>query len=106
MLTPLPFALRREAADIRSAASSVTVKSGDMIACGIRGIRIKPESKERDREEFASHEQRGRSERRVRIAVKKIAQTIIDKRKNAAASSASRSAPSFYIRAAPSISPA
>lgn len=58
------------------------VKAGDLIACGIRGIRIKPESKERDREEFAFMNSEVSSERRVRIAVKKIAQTIIDKRKN------------------------
>ncbi|MBP7634323.1 TIGR00300 family protein [Candidatus Ozemobacteraceae bacterium] len=58
------------------------VKAGDQIACGIRGIRIKPESKERDREEFAFMNSEVSSERRVRIAVKKIAQTIIDKRKN------------------------
>ncbi|HEY9072216.1 MAG TPA: TIGR00300 family protein [Candidatus Ozemobacteraceae bacterium] len=57
------------------------VKEGDLIACGIRGIRIKPESKERDREEFAFMNSEVSSERRVKIAVRKIAQLILEKRR-------------------------
>ncbi|HNW36144.1 MAG TPA: hypothetical protein PKM25_14495, partial [Candidatus Ozemobacteraceae bacterium] len=57
------------------------VRTGDQIACGIRGIRIKPESKERDREEFAFMNSEVSSERRVRIAVRKIAQIILEKRR-------------------------
>jgi lysine-ketoglutarate reductase/saccharopine dehydrogenase-like protein (TIGR00300 family) len=56
------------------------VKSGDQVVCGIKGIRILPEFKERDRDEFAFMNSEVSSERRVRIAVAKIARVIKDKR--------------------------
>ncbi|HOY65366.1 MAG TPA: TIGR00300 family protein [Candidatus Ozemobacteraceae bacterium] len=58
------------------------VKAGDLVACGIRGIRIRPESKERDREEFAFMNSEVSSERRVKIAVRKIAHLILEKRRS------------------------
>jgi len=56
------------------------VKAGDLIVCGFKGIRIQPEFKERDRDEFAFMNSDVSSERRVRVAVQKIARLIADKR--------------------------
>ncbi|MBF0501823.1 MAG: TIGR00300 family protein [Candidatus Riflebacteria bacterium] len=58
------------------------VKKGDLIVCGYQGLRIHPESKGRDREEFAFMNSDVSSERRVRIAVNKIARLILERRKS------------------------
>lgn len=57
------------------------IKKGDMVVCGYRGVRIYPEFKGRDREEFAFMNSDVSSERRVRIAVHKIARLILERRK-------------------------
>jgi lysine-ketoglutarate reductase/saccharopine dehydrogenase-like protein (TIGR00300 family) len=57
------------------------VKANDQVVCGIKGIRILPEFKERDRDEFAFMNSEVSSERRVRIAVGKIARVIHEKRR-------------------------
>ncbi|MBF0545110.1 MAG: TIGR00300 family protein [Candidatus Riflebacteria bacterium] len=57
------------------------VKKGDMLICGYPGIRIQPEFKERDREEFGFMNSEVSSERRVKIAVSKIAKNLLEKRK-------------------------
>ncbi|RCK76000.1 MAG: hypothetical protein OZSIB_3347 [Candidatus Ozemobacter sibiricus] len=57
------------------------VRQGDLIACGFRGIRIHPEFKGRDPEEFAFMNSEVSSERRVRIAVRQIARLIHERRR-------------------------
>ncbi|MFZ2959979.1 MAG: TIGR00300 family protein [Candidatus Ozemobacteraceae bacterium] len=57
------------------------IKKGDLVVCGYQGLRIHPESKGRDREEFAFMNSEVSSERRVRIAVNKIARLILERRK-------------------------
>ena len=57
------------------------VKAGDQVVCGYQGIRIHPEFKERDQEEFGFMNSDVSSERRVRIAVSKIARILLEKRK-------------------------
>ncbi|NLI79131.1 MAG: TIGR00300 family protein [Candidatus Riflebacteria bacterium] len=57
------------------------VKQGDLVACGFRGIRIHPEFKERDREEFAFMNAEVSSERRVRIAVRQIARLLLERKR-------------------------
>jgi len=52
------------------------VKAGDMIVVGTRGIRVVPESKERDRLDFAFMSNGVSSERRVETAVRQTAALI------------------------------
>ncbi|MBF0409375.1 MAG: TIGR00300 family protein [Candidatus Riflebacteria bacterium] len=56
------------------------IKKGDLVICGYQGVRIQPEFRERDREEFGFMNSDVSSERRVRIAVSKIAKTIHDRK--------------------------
>ncbi len=58
------------------------VKNGDLVVCGYPGIRIQPEFRERDRDEFAFMNSDVSSEKRVRIAVQKIARWIVEKRRS------------------------
>ncbi len=57
------------------------IKAGDLVVCGYQGIRIHPEFKERDHEEFGFMNSDVSSERRVRIAVGKIARILLEKRR-------------------------
>ncbi|MEP7337322.1 MAG: TIGR00300 family protein [Acidobacteriota bacterium] len=52
------------------------VKQGEMIVCGVHGVRIQPEFKERDRLGFAFMANDISSERRTETAVKKIAEMM------------------------------
>jgi lysine-ketoglutarate reductase/saccharopine dehydrogenase-like protein (TIGR00300 family) len=52
------------------------VRQGEMIVCGVHGIRIQPEFKERDRLGFAFMANDISSERRTETAVKKIAEMM------------------------------
>lgn len=52
------------------------VKKGDRIVCGHSGIRVTPEFKHRDREDFAFMSNEVSSERKVEIAVRGIAKDI------------------------------
>jgi lysine-ketoglutarate reductase/saccharopine dehydrogenase-like protein (TIGR00300 family) len=54
------------------------VRKGDLIVCGITGIRVLPEFKTRDRYDFAFMANDISSERRVEISVKKLATMIQD----------------------------
>jgi lysine-ketoglutarate reductase/saccharopine dehydrogenase-like protein (TIGR00300 family) len=49
------------------------LKKGDMVVCGMRGIRVAPESKERDRLSFAFMSNEISSERQVETAVRQTA---------------------------------
>jgi lysine-ketoglutarate reductase/saccharopine dehydrogenase-like protein (TIGR00300 family) len=49
------------------------LKAGDMVVCGMRGIRVEPESKERDRLSFAFMSNEISSERQVETAVRQTA---------------------------------
>jgi lysine-ketoglutarate reductase/saccharopine dehydrogenase-like protein (TIGR00300 family) len=49
------------------------LKTGDMVVCGMRGIRVAPESKERDRLSFAFMSNEISSERQVETAVRQTA---------------------------------
>ena len=49
------------------------LKQGDMVVCGMRGIRVAPESKERDRLSFAFMSNEISSERQVETAVRQTA---------------------------------
>jgi lysine-ketoglutarate reductase/saccharopine dehydrogenase-like protein (TIGR00300 family) len=49
------------------------LKKGDMVVCGMRGIRVEPESKERDRLSFAFMSNEISSERQVETAVRQTA---------------------------------
>jgi lysine-ketoglutarate reductase/saccharopine dehydrogenase-like protein (TIGR00300 family) len=49
------------------------LKTGDMVVCGMRGIRVEPESKERDRLSFAFMSNEISSERQVETAVRQTA---------------------------------
>lgn len=57
------------------------VRAGDMIVCGVYGIRIQPEFKERDRLGFAFMANDISSERRTETAVRKIAELIRQSKK-------------------------
>jgi len=52
------------------------VRQGEMIVCGVHGVRIQPEFKERDRLGFAFMANDISSERRTETAVKKIAEMM------------------------------
>jgi len=59
------------------------VRAGDMVVCGIEGIRVMPEFKPRDRYGFAFMDNGISSERRVEIAVRRLALMMREqKRKN------------------------
>lgn len=49
------------------------VKTGDLVVCGMRGIRVVPEAKERDRDHFAFMSNEISSERQVETAVAQTA---------------------------------
>jgi lysine-ketoglutarate reductase/saccharopine dehydrogenase-like protein (TIGR00300 family) len=52
------------------------VKQGDKIVCGVGGIRVIPEFRDRDRSDFAFMMSETSSERRVELAVKRVADLI------------------------------
>lgn len=52
------------------------VKQGDKIVCGVEGIRVLPEFRDRDRSDFAFMMNEISSERRVELAVQKVAEMI------------------------------
>jgi lysine-ketoglutarate reductase/saccharopine dehydrogenase-like protein (TIGR00300 family) len=52
------------------------VKRGDRIVCGVEGIRVLPEFRDRDRSDFAFMTNEISSERRVELAVRKVAEMI------------------------------
>jgi lysine-ketoglutarate reductase/saccharopine dehydrogenase-like protein (TIGR00300 family) len=58
------------------------VKAGDNVVCGVEGIRAVPEFQERDRLGFAFMTNEISSERRVEVAVAKIAAMMADVRKS------------------------
>jgi lysine-ketoglutarate reductase/saccharopine dehydrogenase-like protein (TIGR00300 family) len=58
------------------------VKAGDQIVCGVEGVRAIPEFQERDRLGFAFMTNEISSERRVEVAVAKIAAMIADVHRN------------------------
>ena len=58
------------------------VKAGDDVVCGVEGIRAVPEFQERDRLGFAFMTNEISSERRVEVAVAKIAAMMADVRKS------------------------
>lgn len=55
------------------------LKKGDLVVMGHEGIRIVPEAKSRDRSEFSFMSNEVSSERKVELAVKKIAKLLKDK---------------------------
>jgi lysine-ketoglutarate reductase/saccharopine dehydrogenase-like protein (TIGR00300 family) len=55
------------------------LKKGDLVVMGREGIRIVPEAKSRDRSEFSFMSNEVSSERKVELAVKKIAKILKDK---------------------------
>lgn len=55
------------------------LKKGELVAMGHEGIRIVPEAKSRSREEFSFMSNEVSSERKVELAVKKIAKLLKDK---------------------------
>ncbi len=56
------------------------VRAGDRIVCGLAGIRVLPESQERDRHGFAFMTNEISSERRVEVGVSRIASMLQDVR--------------------------
>lgn len=54
------------------------VKKGDLVACGYDGIRVMPEFKERDRNDFSFMNTEISSERKVEIAVKKLVAMMLE----------------------------
>jgi hypothetical protein len=58
------------------------VRAGDYVVCGVEGIRAVPEFQERDRLGFAFMTNEISSERRVEVAVAKIAAMMADVRKS------------------------
>jgi lysine-ketoglutarate reductase/saccharopine dehydrogenase-like protein (TIGR00300 family) len=58
------------------------LRKGDLIVCGVDGIRVMPEFRERDRLGFAFMTNDISSERRVEVSVGKIAAMMRDVRKN------------------------
>lgn len=58
------------------------VKRGDLVVCGVDGIRVMPEFRERDRHGFAFMTNDISSERRVEVSVGKIAAMMRDVRKH------------------------
>jgi lysine-ketoglutarate reductase/saccharopine dehydrogenase-like protein (TIGR00300 family) len=58
------------------------VKAGDQVVCGVEGVRAIPEFQERDRLGFAFMTNEISSERRVEVAVAKIAEMMADVRRS------------------------
>jgi lysine-ketoglutarate reductase/saccharopine dehydrogenase-like protein (TIGR00300 family) len=54
------------------------LKAGDRVVCGLEGIRVTPEFRERDRADFSFMSNEVSSERRVEASVARIARTIRD----------------------------
>ncbi|MEO8481356.1 MAG: TIGR00300 family protein [Acidobacteriota bacterium] len=54
------------------------LKDGDRVVCGLEGIRVTPEFRERDRADFSFMSNEVSSERRVEASVARIARTIRD----------------------------
>jgi lysine-ketoglutarate reductase/saccharopine dehydrogenase-like protein (TIGR00300 family) len=54
------------------------VRAGDRIVCGVEGIRVKPEFRDRDRADFAFMSNEVSSERRVEVSVARIARMMRD----------------------------
>ena len=52
------------------------IRRGDRIVCGVQGVRVVPEFRERDRYGFAFMTNDVSSERRVEVSVSKIAQMM------------------------------
>ena len=67
---------RRRRMAAHSAASCATSRAGDQVVVGMRGIRVVPESKERDRLAFAFMTNGISSERQVETAVRQTAALI------------------------------
>lgn len=58
------------------------VKQGDRVVCGVDGVRVVPEFRERDRHGFAFMSNDISSERRVEVSVAKVAEMMRDARKS------------------------
>jgi lysine-ketoglutarate reductase/saccharopine dehydrogenase-like protein (TIGR00300 family) len=56
------------------------VCKGDHIVCGLEGVRVHPEFKDRERDEFAFMSNEVSSEKKVSIAVEKVAEQIRNRR--------------------------
>lgn len=54
------------------------VKAGDRVVCGVEGIRVTPEFRDRDRADFAFMSNEVSSERRVEVSVARIARMMRD----------------------------
>ena len=67
------------------------IRAGDRIVCGLEGIRVTPEFRERDRADFAFMSNEISSERRVEASVARIAAMMREVK--AARPSGSRSSP-------------
>ncbi len=52
------------------------VRKGNRVVCGLNGIRVHPEFKDRERDEFAFMSNEVSSEKRVSIAVEKVAEQV------------------------------
>lgn len=57
------------------------VKKGDRVVCGVEGVRVAPEYRERDRHGFAFMSNDISSERRVEVSVAKVAEMMRDVRR-------------------------
>jgi lysine-ketoglutarate reductase/saccharopine dehydrogenase-like protein (TIGR00300 family) len=57
------------------------VRRGDSVVCGVDGVRVAPEYKERDRHGFAFMSNDISSERRVEVSVAKVANMLIEAKK-------------------------
>src|SRR5262249_7348400 len=58
------------------------VKRGELVLCGVDGVRVVPEFRERDRHGFAFMSNDISSERRVEVSVGKVAEMMRDAKKN------------------------
>jgi lysine-ketoglutarate reductase/saccharopine dehydrogenase-like protein (TIGR00300 family) len=56
------------------------VKKGDQVVCGLEGVRVHPEFKERERGDFGFMSNEVSSEKKVSIAVDKVAELIRNRR--------------------------
>jgi len=60
------------------------IRRGDLIACGLEGIRVTPEFRQRDRKDFSFMSAEVSSEKRIELAVAEVASLLLSNRKKTA----------------------
>ncbi len=85
-MAPSEPRMEREALAERSSSRAVCrklrdIRKGDLVLCGVAGVKIVPEFKERDRHGFAFMTNEISSERRVEVGVSRIAAMMRDAKK-------------------------